>query len=250
MSGHSKWSTIKHKKARMDAQRGKVFTKLIKEITVAARTGGGDEDMNPRLRTAIQAAKAANMPSDNIKRAVQKGTGELGGVEYLEITYEGYGPGGVAILLDTVTDNKNRTAAAVRHVFNKYNGKLAEPGAVAWMFETKGVIEVAKADGVEEEALMLAALEAGAQDLTDEGEVFRILSSLESFSAVQRTLEASYRFASVGIEKLPQNTVAVDEKDAPGLLRLMEMLEDLDDTQKLTANFDIDDDILARIDTD
>lgn len=250
MSGHSKWSTIKHKKARMDAVRGKVFTKLIKEITVAARTGGGDEDMNPRLRTAVQAAKAANMPSDNIKRAVQKGTGELGGVEYLEITYEGYGPGGVAILLDTLTDNKNRTAASVRHVFNKYNGKLAEPGAVAWMFETKGVIEIGKEDGVEEETLMMAALEAGAQDLTDEGDVFRVLSPLESFSAVQRALEGSYRFASVGIEKLPQNTVAVDEKDASSLLKLMEMLEDLDDTQKLTANFDIDDEILARIDSD
>lgn len=250
MSGHSKWSTIKHKKARLDAARGKVFTKLIKEITVAARTGGGDEDMNPRLRTAVQAAKAANMPAENIKRAVQKGTGEMEGVEYLEITYEGYGPGGVAILLDTVTDNKNRTAASVRHAFNKCNGKLAEPGAVAWMFETKGVIEIAKASEVEEEPLMMAALEAGAQDLTDDGDTWRILSNLDSFSAVQRALEDKYRFASVGIEKLPQNTVAVGEKDAPSLLKLMEMLEDLDDTQKLTANFDIDDEILERLASD
>jgi YebC/PmpR family DNA-binding regulatory protein len=247
MSGHSKWSTIKHKKARMDAARGKVFTKLIKEITVAARTGGGDENMNPRLRTAIQAAKAANMPADNVKRAVAKGTGDLDGVEYLEITYEGYGPGGVAILLDTVTDNKNRTAAAVRHIFNKYNGKLAEPGAVAWMFETKGVIDIAKADGIEEETLMLAALEAGAQDLTDEGDSFRILASLDAFSGVQRALEGKYSFQSVSVEKLPQNTVAVGEKDAPGLLKLMEMLEDLDDTQKLTADFDIDDSLLDRL---
>jgi YebC/PmpR family DNA-binding regulatory protein len=249
MSGHSKWSTIKHKKARQDAQRGKVFTKLIKEITVAARMGGGDEDMNPRLRTAVQAAKAANMPAENIKRAVQKGSGELEGVEYLEITYEGYGPGGVAILLDTVTDNKNRTAASVRHVFNKYNGKLAEPGAVAWMFETKGVIDIDKADA-EEETLMMAALEAGADDLMDEGESWRVLSPLDSFTAVQKALEGNYTFQSVGIEKLPQNTVAVTEKDALGLLKLMEMLEDLDDTQKLTANFDIDDEILARLDTD
>ena len=249
MSGHSKWSTIKHKKARQDAQRGKVFTKLIKEITVAARMGGGDEDMNPRLRTAVQAAKAANMPADNIKRAVQKGSGELEGVEYLEITYEGYGPGGVAILLDTVTDNKNRTAASVRHAFNKYNGKLAEPGAVAWMFETKGVIDIAK-DGVDEEALMMTALEAGADDLVDEDENWRVLSGLDSFTAVQKALEGGYSFQNVGIEKLPQNTVAVTEKDAPGLLKLMEMLEDLDDTQKLTANFDIDDEILASLDTD
>lgn len=249
MSGHSKWSTIKHKKARQDAQRGKVFTKLIKEITVAARMGGGDEDMNPRLRTAVQAAKAANMPAENIKRAVQKGSGELEGVEYLEITYEGYGPGGVAILLDTVTDNKNRTAASVRHAFSKYNGKLAEPGAVAWMFETKGVIDIAK-DGVDEEALMMTALEAGAEDLVDEDESWRVLSGLDSFTAVQKALEGDYGFLNVGIEKLPQNTVAVSAKDAPGILKLMEMLEDLDDTQKLTANFDIDDEILANLDVD
>lgn len=246
MSGHSKWSTIKHKKARLDAQRGKVFTKLIKEITVAARMGGGDEEMNPRLRTAVQAAKAANMPADNIKRAVQKGTGELEGVDYLEITYEGYGPGGVAILLDTLTDNKNRTAASVRHIFNKYNGKLAEPGAVAWMFETKGVIDIAR-EGVDEETLMMAALDAGAEDFQDEGESFRVLAGLDVFTTVQKALEGAFSFLTVGIEKLPKTTVNVDAKDANGLLRLMEMLEDLDDTQKLTANFDIDDEILEQL---
>ncbi len=246
MSGHSKWSTIKHKKARMDAQRGKVFTKLIKEITVAAKMGGGDEDMNPRLRTAVQAAKAANMPADNIKRAVQKGTGELDGVEYQEITYEGYGPGGVAILLETLTDNKNRTAAAVRHVFGKYNGKLAEPGAVAWKFETRGVIAIS-AEGVDEEALMMAALEAGADDLAEEGGIFRILCSPEQFHAVQKALDGDYVFETVALEKLPQNTVAVSEKDAPTILKLMEMLEDLEDTQKLTADFDIDDAILEKL---
>lgn len=246
MSGHSKWSTIKHKKARMDAQRGKVFTKLIKEITVAAKMGGGDEDMNPRLRTAVQAAKAANMPADNIKRAIKKGTGDLDGVDYVEITYEGYGPGGVAILLDTLTDNKNRTAAAVRHVFSKYNGKLAEPGAVAWMFETKGVIDIAK-EGVDEESLMMAALDAGAEDFLDEDDNFRVLSTPESFTAVQKALESDYAFLTVGIEKLPQNTVDVGAKEATGLLKLMEMLEDLDDTQKLTANFDIDDEILEQL---
>jgi len=246
MSGHSKWSTIKHKKARMDAQRGKVFTKLIKEITVAARTGGGDEDMNPRLRTAVQAAKAANMPADNIKRAVQKGTGDLDGVDYQEIVYEGYGPGGVAILLETLTDNKNRTAAAVRHVFNKYNGKLGEPGSVAWKFEKKGVI-VINAEGVDEETLMMAALEAGADDVENDGDSYRILSSPDAFAGVQKGLEGDYSFDSVSLESLPLNTVAVSEQDAASLLKLMEMLEDLDDSQKLTADFDIDDSILEKL---
>ncbi|MBN2170323.1 MAG: YebC/PmpR family DNA-binding transcriptional regulator [Candidatus Krumholzibacteriota bacterium] len=246
MSGHSKWSTIKHKKARMDAARGKVFTKLIREITVAAKMGGGDEDMNPRLRTAAAAARAANMPADNIKRAIQKGTGELEGVEYLEITYEGYGPGGVAILLETLTDNKNRTAAAVRHAFTRYNGKLAEPNAVAWMFEKRGVVTIARED-VDEEILMMAALEAGADDLESEDDVFRVICQPERFSAVQKGLEGDYAFTSVELENQPKNTVQVAEKDAASLLKLMEALEDLDDTQKLTANFDIDDAILEKL---
>ncbi|MCP4548228.1 MAG: YebC/PmpR family DNA-binding transcriptional regulator [bacterium] len=246
MSGHSKWSTIKHKKGRADAARGKVFTKLIKEITVAAKMGGGDEDMNPRLRTAIQAGKAANMPADNIKRAIKKGTGDLEGVDYLELTYEGYGPGGVAILLDTLTDNKNRTAAAVRHVFGKYNGKLAAPGAVAWMFERRGVIDIMK-EGVDEETLMDSALENGAEDFIDEGDFFRVLAPVDQFMSVQKALEETYKFESVGIEALPQNTVEVSEKEASTLLKLMEMLEDLEDTQKLTANFDIPDEILEKL---
>jgi YebC/PmpR family DNA-binding regulatory protein len=248
VSGHSKWSTIKHKKARMDAVRGKVFTKLIREITVAAKLGGGDQEMNPRLRTAVQAAKAANMPAENIKRAIQKGTGDLEGVEYQEITYEGYGPGGVAILLEVLTDNKNRTAAAVRHVFSKYNGKLAEPGAVAWMFEKRGVILIPK-EGADEETLMLAALEAGADDILaeDGDENFRVLCQPESFSAVQKALEGDYAFSEVSLESLPKTTVDVAESDAPSVLKLMEMLEDLDDTQKLTANFDIADEILEKL---
>ncbi|MDP6419312.1 MAG: YebC/PmpR family DNA-binding transcriptional regulator [Candidatus Krumholzibacteria bacterium] len=246
MSGHSKWSTIKHKKARLDARRGKVFTKLIREITVAAKMGGGDPEMNPRLRTAIAAGKAANMPLENITRAVKKGTGELEGVIYDEITYEGYGPGGVAILLDTLTDNKNRTAAEVRHVFGKYNGKMAEPGAVAWIFEKRGVIRIAT-EGLEEDEFMMAALEAGAEDIQPEGDSFQVISLVENFNVVQKNLEADYEFESVGLENLPKTTVAVEESEAAGVLRLLEMLEDLDDAQKVTANFDIDDEVIEKL---
>ncbi len=246
MSGHSKWSTIKHKKARMDAARGKVFTKLIKEITVAAKMGGGDEGMNPRLRTAVAAGKAANMPADNIKRAILKGTGDLDGVDYVEITYEGYGAGGVAILLETLTDNKNRTAAEVRHVFNKFNGKLAEPGAVAWKFEKKGVITIG-AKGADEETLMMEALDAGAEDISEEDGIFTILCAPESFAPVQKALDGDYTFDSVSLESLPTNTVDVTEKDAISLIKLMEKLEDLEDTQKLTADFDISDEILEKL---
>ncbi len=246
MSGHSKWSTIKHKKARMDAQRGKVFTKLIKEVTVAARMGGGDPEMNPRLRTAVAAAKAANMPADNITRAIKKGTGDLEGVNYDEITYEGYGPGGVAILIETLTDNKNRTAAEVRHVLTKHNGKMAEPGAVAWMFEKRGVIRV-KAEGIDEDTFMMEALEAGAEDVQVEDDSFQVLSMPESFGDVQKGLEGSYEFETVGLEQLPKNTVEVGEDHASGLLKLLDMLEDLDDAQKVTANFDIDDSIIEKL---
>jgi len=246
VSGHSKWSTIKHKKARADAQRGKIFTRLIKEVTVAARMGGGDPEMNPRLRTAVAACKAANMPADNISRAVKKGTGDLDGVSYDEITYEGYGPGGVAILVETLTDNKNRTAADVRHVFNKYNGKMAEPGAVAWMFEKRGVIRI-KSEGVDEDALMMEALEAGAEDVQEEEGSFQVLSMVESFNDVQKGLEERYEFETVGIEQLPKNTVEVGESHASGLLKLLDMLEELDDAQKVTANFDIDDSIIEKL---
>lgn len=246
MSGHSKWSTIKHKKARLDAQRGKVFTRLIKEVTVAARMGGGDPEMNPRLRTAIAAAKAANMPAENITRGIKKGTGDLDGVSYDEITYEGYGPGGVAILCETLTDNKNRTAAEVRHVFSKYNGKMAEPGAVAYMFEKRGVIRI-QAEGHDEDSLMMEALEAGAEDVQLEDDSFQILSLQENFNEVQKALEEKYEFETVGLEQLPKNTVEVGEKHAAGLLKLLDMLEDLEDAQKVTANFDIDDSIIEKL---
>ena len=246
MSGHSKWATIKHKKARLDAARGKVFTKLIREITVAAKAGGGEEAMNPRLRTAVAAAKAANMPAENIKRAIMKGTGDLDGVDYQEITYEGYGAGGVAILIETLTDNKNRTAAEVRHAFTKYNGKLAEPGAVAWKFEKKGVITIA-GEGIEEEALMMAAIEAGADDISNDGESFQVICAPDAFMAVQKALESEYKFEAVSLENVPSSTIEVNEKDATSLLKLMEKLEDLDDTQKLTADFDISDEILEKL---
>jgi len=246
VSGHSKWSTIKHKKARVDAQRGKIFTRLIKEVTVAARMGGGDPEMNPRLRTAIAAAKAANMPADNITRGIKKGTGDLEGVSYDEITYEGYGPGGVAILCETLTDNKNRTAAEVRHVFSKYNGKMAEPGAVAYMFEKRGVIRIS-VEGNDEDTLMMEALEAGAEDVQVEGENFQILSLQENFNDVQKALEDKYEFETVGLEQLPKNTVEIGEKHAAGLLKLLDMLEDLEDAQKVTANFDIDDSIIEKL---
>ncbi len=246
MSGHSKWSTIKHKKARVDAQRGKIFTRLIKEVTVAARMGGGDPEMNPRLRTAIAAAKAANMPADNITRGIKKGTGDLDGVNYDEITYEGYGPGGVAILCETLTDNKNRTAAEVRHVFSKYNGKMAEPGAVAYMFEKRGVIRI-PLEGNDEDTLMMEALEAGAEDVQIEDDNFQILSLQENFNEVQKALEEKYEFETVGLEQLPKNTVEVGEKHAAGLLKLLDMLEDLEDAQKVTANFDIDDSIIEKL---
>ncbi|MBC8368263.1 YebC/PmpR family DNA-binding transcriptional regulator [bacterium] len=246
MSGHSKWSTIKHKKARLDAQRGKVFTRLIKEVTVAARMGGGDPEMNPRLRTAIAAAKAANMPAENITRGIKKGTGDLDGVSYDEITYEGYGPGGVAILCETLTDNKNRTAAEVRHVFSKYNGKMAEPGAVAYMFEKRGVIRI-QAEGHDEDSLMMEALEAGAEDVQLEDDSFQILSLQENFNEVQKALEEKYEFETVGLEQLPKNTVEVGEKHAAGLLKLLDMLEDREDAQKVTANFDIDDSIIEKL---
>lgn len=246
MSGHSKWSTIKHKKARVDAQRGKIFTRLIKEVTVAARMGGGDPEMNPRLRTAIAAAKAANMPADNITRGIKKGTGDLDGVNYDEITYEGYGPGGVAILCETLTDNKNRTAAEVRHVFSKYNGKMAEPGAVAYMFEKRGVIRI-PVEGNDEDTLMMEALEAGAEDVQVEDDNFQILSLQENFNEVQKALEEKYEFETVGLEQLPKNTVEVTEKHAGGLLKLLDMLEDLEDAQKVTANFDIDDSIIEKL---
>ncbi|HXK61350.1 MAG TPA: YebC/PmpR family DNA-binding transcriptional regulator [Acidobacteriota bacterium] len=240
MSGHSKWHSIKHKKAAADAKRGKIFTKLIKEMSVAARIGGGDIDSNPRLRTAVAAAKAVNMPLDNIKRAIMKGTGELPGQAYEAVTYEGYGPGGVAVLVETLTDNKNRTVAEVRHLFSKHGGNLAETGAVQWMFERKGYISVSR-DKVSEDRLMEIALEAGADDLQTEESAYSIYTSFENFESVKEALQAAgIEPDSAELTMLPQNGVRLEGKKAEQMLKLMESLEDHDDVQNVYANFDID----------
>jgi YebC/PmpR family DNA-binding regulatory protein len=248
VSGHSKWSTIKRKKGANDAKRGKIFTKLIKEITVAAKMGGGDPDGNPRLRSAITAAKAENMPKDNIDRAIKKGTGDLDGAVYEEILYEGYGPAGVAVLVETMTDNKNRTVADIRHFFAKSNGNLGESGCVAWMFDQRGVI-VTDAEGVDEEELMDLALEAGAEDVVEEEDSFRILTAPEDFNDVVEALEkAEVNMAEASITMVPQNTVEVaEEKPAKNLLNLLDNLEDHDDVQKVHANFDIPDEIIEAL---
>jgi len=248
MSGHSKWSTIKRKKGAIDAKRGKVFTRLIKEITVAARQGGGDPEGNPRLRSAIVTAKAENMPKDNIARAIKKGTGEIAGEVYDEIMYEGYGPGGVAILVECLTDNRNRTVADVRHYFAKNNGNLGESGCVAYMFDKKGLLLIDKST-VEEEKLMDAALEAGAEDVVEEESEFQILTAPEEFDDVRSALEeAGISFEDASISMVPQNTVEVtDEKIARALMKLMESLEDHDDVQNVYANFDIDDDLMEML---
>ena len=248
MSGHSKWSTIKRKKGANDAKRGKIFTKLIKEITVAAKMGGGDPDGNPRLRSAINAAKTENMPKDNIDRAIKKGTGDLDGAVYEEILYEGYGPAGVAVLVETMTDNKNRTVADIRHYFSKSNGNLGESGCVAWMFDKRGVI-VVDAEGVEEEELMELAIEAGAEDVVEEEGSFRILTAPEDFNDVVDTLEkAEIKMDEASISMVPQNTVEVaEEKPAKNLLNLLDNLEDHDDVQKVHANFDIPDEIIEAL---
>ena len=248
MSGHSKWSTIKRKKGANDAKRGKIFTRLIKEITVAARHGGGDPEGNPRLRSAISSAKAENMPKDNIARAIQKGTGEIAGEVYDEIMYEGYGPGGIAVLVECLTDNRNRTVADVRHYFAKSNGNLGESGCVAYMFDKKGLILVDKSK-VEEEALMDAALEAGAEDVVEEENEFQVLTAPEDFDEVRNALEeGGISFLDASISMIPQNTVeVVDEKIARALMKLMDSLEDHDDVQNVYANFDIDDALMEQL---
>lgn len=248
MSGHSKWSTIKRKKGAIDAKRGKIFTKLIKEITVAARMGGGDIDANPRLRTAVLAAKTENMPKDNIDRAIKKGTGGLEGVSYEEILYEGYGPGGVAVLVETMTDNKNRTVADVRHFFAKSGGNLGESGCVGWMFDKKGVITVDKATIAEDQLLELA-LEAGAQDMVEEDSTFQVLTAPEDLNGVVESLtKANVTSVEAAISMVPKNTIEVtEEKTARSLLKLLENLEDHDDVQKVHANFDIDDELMETI---
>ncbi len=248
MSGHSKWSTIKHKKAATDAKRGKIFTKLIKEITVAARLGGGDPSANPRLRAAIDAAKSQNMPKSNIERAIKKGTGELEGVSYEEITYEGYGPGGVAVLVETITDNRQRTVAEVRHLLSKRGGNMGEPGSVAWVFEKKGLIVIEK-DKVDEETLMDVALEAGADDIRDEGSEWEVETSPDVLPAVRDAVKAAgIEIISAEVSMVPSTTVKLeDEKQAKQMLLLMEALEENDDVQNVYANFDIPEDILEKV---
>lgn len=245
MSGHSKWATIKHKKGATDAKRGKIFTRLIKEITIAAKSGGGDPDGNPRLRTAILAAKAENMPADNIKRAIQRGTGELEGLSYEEITYEGYGPGGVAVIIDVLTDNKNRAVSEVRHAFSKNGGNLGAEGAVGWMFSKKGVISIAK-NTAGEDKLMEIVLESGAEDLNDVGEHWEILCAPHDFEAVTDALKAA-KISTVTAEvtKIASTYTKLEGSQASAMIRLLETIEDLDDTQNVYSNFDFDEASLA-----
>jgi len=240
MSGHSKWHTIKHKKGAADAKRGKIFTRIIKELTVAARNGGGDPDMNPRLRTIIADAKQVNMPADNIKRAIRRGTGEEEGVNYDEIMYEGYGPGGVAVIVDTITDNRNRTVSEVRHIFGKYGGNLGEANSVGWMFDKKGLVVVDKAKA-QEDTLMAAALDAGADDMKDEGDVWEVTCSPEIHQAVLDAIKA------LGVEPersevamLPQNYVTIEGKAVQQMMKLMEALDDCDDTRNVWTNADFE----------
>jgi YebC/PmpR family DNA-binding regulatory protein len=247
MSGHSKWSSIKHKKGAADAKRGKIFTKIIKEITVATRIGGGDPDGNPRLRTAIMGAKSKNMPVDNITRAIKKGTGELEGIQYEEHTYEGYGPGGAAIFLEAMTDNKNRTVSEIRSALGKAGGNLGENGCVGWMFEKKGLITV-KAEAKSEDELMELAIDAGADDLQTVDEQYEITTAVENFEAVRKALEdAGVAMELAEITRIPQNTVSIDEKKGKALLKLMDILDDHDDIQKAYSNFDISDEVMAAI---
>ena len=241
MAGHSKWAQIKRKKAVVDAKRGQVFTKIIKEITVAARLGGGDEDANPRLRQAVLSAKAANMPADNVKRAVQKGTGELPGISYEEAMFEGYGPGGVAIMVEVTTDNRKRTVAELRHLITKHGGNLGETGCVAWMFNKKGLITVEK-NGVNDESLLDSILTGGGDDFSDEDDVYVVESVPDQMISVREQLEADgFSVISSEIMLTPQNSMSVEGETAKRVIQLLEALDDHDDVQKVSANFDFDD---------
>ncbi len=247
MSGHSKWSTIRHKKGAADAKRGKIFTRLIKEITIAARMGGsGDPDANPRLRTAIAAAKAENMPKDNIERAIKKGTGELEGVNYEESVYEGYGPAGAAVLVESLTDNKNRAVAEIRHIFSKCGGNLGENGCVAWMFDKCGYILVDK-QHVDEETLMEIVLNAGAEDVREDDGTFEVITGVQDFEAVKEAIEAeSIPYIVAEITMLPKTSTSLEGKEAEQMIRLIEMLEDCEDVQKIYNNADIPADIMQN----
>lgn len=247
MSGHSKWSTIKRKKAVIDAERGKIFTKLAKEITVAARVGGSDETANPRLRTAILAARGANMPTANIERAIKKGTGELEGVTYEELTYEAYAPGGVALMVDVMTDNKNRTVSEIRHILTKHGGNLGSSGSVAWMFESKGIITVL-AEGVDEEEVLLAGMDAGAEDFSSEEDVFEIVTAMNDLHSVSAKLvESGLKVDNAEIRKVPNNFTEISQKDVASVVKLLEALEDHDDVQKVSASVDFTDEMLAGL---
>jgi YebC/PmpR family DNA-binding regulatory protein len=247
MSGHSKWATIKHKKGALDAKRGKIFTRLIKEISIAAKNGGGDPDSNPRLRTAILAAKSENMPADNIKRAIQRGTGELPGAVYEEFMLEGYGPGGVALLAEINTDNRNRTVSEIRHVFSKNGGNMAEAGAVSWMFHKKGDIVVPKT-AAKEDDLMALVLDAGAEDLRDDGDNWEVLTDPSAYEAVLEAVKkAGIEPASASVTMIPQNYIKLEGAAANTMIRLMEALEENDDVQNVHANFDIDQKLLEEV---
>lgn len=247
MSGHSKWSTIKRKKGALDAKRGKIFTKLIKEITIAARTGGGDVEGNPRLRSAIQTAKSSNMPQDNITRAIAKGTGDLDGVSYEELSYEGYGPGGVAILINVLTDNKNRTGSEIRHLLTKGSGNMAEPNAVAWNFEKRGLILIPKND-TDEESLMEIVLESDADDMQVTEDYFEIYTTPEKFEFVLNKIkENQFIPESADVSMIPKTTVKLEGKEAEQMLRLLESIEDNDDVQNVYANFDISDEEMEKV---
>jgi YebC/PmpR family DNA-binding regulatory protein len=240
MSGHSKWHTIKHKKGAADARRGKVFTRIIKELTVAARNGGGDPDANPRLRTVVAEAKSVNMPAENIKRAIQRGTGELPGVNYEEVTYEGYGPGGAALIIEVLTDNRNRTVGELRHLLTKHSGNLGESGSVAWMFSKKGYIVVDKS-AADEETLLAAVLDAGGEDLRDDGDTWEIISEPSAFEAVRDAVKAlGVEPASAEVAMLPQNYVKLEGKAAGQMVKLMEVLDEHDDVKHVWSNFDIE----------
>ena len=247
MSGHSKWHSIKHKKAKVDAARGRVFTKIIKEITVAARIGGGDPESNPRLRAALSAAKSANMPSKNIENAIKKGTGELPGVVYEDVVYEGYGPAGVALYIEAVTDNRNRTVAEIRHILSKNNGNLGESGSVAWMFEKKGLIQIPVSYCSEDE-MMENALECGAEDVRTEEDFYEIYTAYEELHQVRTAFEANEMpVENSEITMIPQNSVKVEGKSAEQMIKLMDILDEHDDIQNVHANFDISDDEMERI---
>ncbi len=248
MSGHSKWSTIKRKKGKEDAKRSKIFTKLIKEISVAAREGGGSLDGNPRLRTAVDAAKAANMPNDNVERAIKKGTGELEGVNYEEAIYEGYGPAGVAMYIECLTDNRNRTVSEVRHILTKHGGNMAEAGSVAWMFTAKGHLYIDAAQ-YDEETVFLQASELGAEDVASEGNTHVVITAVEDMHKVREGLQsAGVEVQEAEMVRVPSNTIQLDESDAGKVLRLMDALEENEDVQRVSSNFDISDEVMAKLD--